>query len=210
MGSRVAAAATRAATRAATPAARRLPGPGWLTLTPAVLTLALLHGAMLSTVALAAESFMLDRFVRKINLSAYVTRTNGLAPICLPPKRVLSMNVRYGDIDGDRSEDVVFEAVTCKSKDGHPDVSGVFTYQHPDSLREFPIEDTQQVRELLSDPRSGPPRLELIDGRVTRWVTIDAQRCKSGGTPARRLVIYRWSGKALAVDRFEDQKARGC
>jgi len=155
----------------------------------------------------------LDRSIRKINLSAYVIRTEGLAPICSPPRRVLSMNIRYADLDGDNAEEAVFEAVTCKSRDGTADVKGVFSYQPPDSVRELPIEASAESDRKLFAGGTGPIRLEMIDGRVVRWSALDAGRCPSGeaAPQGRRTAVYRWSGKAFVVDRVDETKpARGC
>jgi hypothetical protein len=155
----------------------------------------------------------LDRTIRSINLSAYVTRTYGLAPICTPPRRVQSMNIRYADLDGDNAEEAVLEAVTCKSTDGSPDVSGVFSYQAPDSVRELPIEASAESDRTLFKGGAGRVHLEMVGGRVVRWSALDAGRCPSGepAPQGRRTAVYRWSGKAFVVDRVDDTKpARGC
>ena len=49
----------------------------------------------------ASSTQGLDRTIRKISLSHHVMRIRGLAAICVQSKRVLSMNVRYADLDGD-------------------------------------------------------------------------------------------------------------
>jgi len=153
----------------------------------------------------------LDRSIRKINLSAYVTRIHGLEPICVQSKRVLSMNIRYADLDGDNVEDAVMEAVTCRSTDGTPDVIGVLAYQHPDSVREIPSEHSKPSDHPVYANRVGPVRLELIDSRLVRWFAVAAEACSSGKprAPGRRLIVYRWSGTMFVVDRIMEVPSPG-
>jgi hypothetical protein len=153
----------------------------------------------------------LDRSIRKISLSQYVTRTHNLAPICVQSKRVLFMNVRYADLDGDNAEEAVMEAVTCRSADGTPDVTGVLSYQHPDSVRELPTEHSKPGDDPIFAGRIGPIRLELIDGRLVRWFALDAGTCPSGKPrpPGRRSIVYRWSGTLFVVDRVNDTRPSG-
>lgn len=194
-------------------AARSLCWPALLLL-PGVLGLAVLQPAPAAAAGLGIQSAPtrpgLDRSIRKINLSAYVTRRLGLAPICVPPKRVTGMNIRYGDLDGDNAEEAVMEAVTCKSPDGLADVIGVFTYEHPDSLRELRTEHATVSDDPVFKGLVGPLRLELIDGRLVRWFAIEGEPCGAGTTRARgrRAIVYRWSGDAFVVDRLEERAPR--
>ncbi|MBC7779974.1 MAG: hypothetical protein H7125_07690, partial [Proteobacteria bacterium] len=155
----------------------------------------------------------LDRSIRKIHLAGYVIRTRGLDKICSPPKRIASMNIRYADLDGDNAEEAIVEAVTCRSTDGNADVLGVFAYQPPDSVRELPFDAATPASKAIFDGQLGPVRLELIDGRLVRWFALDAGRCASGDPKAagKRSILYRWTGKAFAVDRVEDSRpTRAC
>jgi hypothetical protein len=154
----------------------------------------------------------LDRSIRKISLSHHVIRIRGLAAICPQMKRVLSMNVRYADLDGDNAEDAVVEAVTCQSVDGSPDLVGVYKYQHPDSVRELPTEHAVRSSDPVFAGASGPLRLELLDGRLVRWFAIDGPRCAGGRLPApgRRSILYRWNGSSFVVDRIQEVAPGAC
>jgi hypothetical protein len=160
----------------------------------------------------AAQGQRLDRSIRRISLSHHVIRIRGLAPICPQMKRVLSMNVRYADLDGDNAEDAVVEAVTCQSADGSPDLVGVYKYQLPDSVRELPTEHAVRSSDPVFTGAIGPLRLELIDGRLVRWFAIEGPRCAGGktATPGRRSIIYRWGGAGFVVDRIQDSPAGAC
>jgi hypothetical protein len=154
----------------------------------------------------------LDRSIRKISLSHHVIRIRGLAGICPQTKRVLSMNVRYADLDDDNAEEAVVEAVTCQSVDGHADLIGVYKYQHPDSVRELPTEHAVRSADPVFAGVTGPLRLELIDGRLVRWFAIEGARCSEGrlAAPGRRSIIYRWSGSGFVVDRIQDAPPGRC
>lgn len=154
----------------------------------------------------ARSSQRLDRSIRRISLSHHVIRIRGLAAICPQMKRVLSMNVRYADLDGDNAEDAVVEAVTCQSTDGSADLVGVYTYQHPDSVRELPAEHAVRSGDPVFAGAVGPLRLELIDGRLVRWFALEGPRCASGrqAAPGRRSLFYRWAGTGFVVERTQE------
>jgi len=158
------------------------------------------------------SSQRLDRSIRRISLSHHVIRIRGLAAICPQMKRVLSMNVRYADLDGDHVEDAVVEAVTCQSPDGSADLVGVYTYQHPDSVRELPTEHAMRSADPVFSGITGPLRLELIDGRLVRWFATEGPRCATGrqAAPGRRTLFYRWAGGRFVVERIQETAPGRC
>jgi hypothetical protein len=160
----------------------------------------------------APQGQRLDRSIRRISLSHHVIRIRGLAPICPLMKRVLSMNVRYADLDGDNAEEAVVEAVTCQSKDGSADLVGVYKYEVPDSVRELPTEQAVRSSDPVFAGMTGPLRLELIDGRLVRWFAITGSPCASGRprTPGRRSIVYRWAGERFVVDRIDETAPGNC
>ncbi|MFO0522719.1 MAG: hypothetical protein ACK515_20220 [bacterium] len=192
------------------------PRPWWLALVlvsvlalPAAVPAA---GAVGIGIERSAQGQRLDRSIRRISLSHHVIRIRGLAPICPQMKRVLSMNVRYADLDGDNAEEAVVEAVTCQSKDGSADLVGVYKYQLPDSVRELPTEHAVRSADPVFAGAIGPLRLELIDGRLVRWFAIEGPRCPGGkaSTPGRRSIVYRWGGSGFVVDRIQETAAGTC
>ncbi len=160
----------------------------------------------------AAQGQRLDRSIRRISLAHHVVRIRGLAPICPLMKRVLSMNVRYADLDGDNAEEAVVEAVTCQSTDGSADLVGVYKYERPDSVRELATEHAVRSSEPVFSGATGPLRLELIDGRLVRWFAVAGAACPSGKAraPGRRTLVYRWGGERFVVDRIEEVPPGGC
>ena len=154
----------------------------------------------------------LDRSIRKISLSHHVIRVRGLAPICPPANRVLSMNVRYADLDGDNAEEAVVEAVTCQSTDGTPDFIGVYAFERPDSLRELRTEHGVRSSDPVFAGMTGPLRLELINGRLVRWFAVSGAACPPGKArnPGRRSIVYRWAGERFVVDRIEETPPGNC
>lgn len=169
-------------------------------------------GAAVAGIERSAQGQRLDRSIRKISLSHHVIRIRGLAPICPQMKRVLSMNVRYADLDGDNAEEAVVEAVTCQSTDGSADLVGVYKYQLPDSVRELPTEHAVRSADPVFAGAIGPLRLELIDGRLVRWFAVEGPRCTGGriAAPGRRSIVYRWGGSGFVVDRIQDTPPGAC
>ena len=160
----------------------------------------------------SAQGQRIDRSIRRISLSHHVMRIRGLAPICPLMKRVLSMNVRYADLDGDNAEEAVVEAVTCQSTDGSADLVGVYKYEPPDSVRELPTDHGVRSSDPVFAGAVGPLRLELMDGRLVRWFAIEGPRCTGGkvSAPGRRSIVYRWGGSGFVVDRIQDTPPGAC
>ena len=160
----------------------------------------------------APQGQRLDRSIRRISLSHHVMRIRGLAPICPLMKRVLSMNIRYADLDGDNAEEAVVEAVTCQSKDGSADLVGVYKYEVPDSVRELPTEHAVRSSDPVFAGMTGPLRLELIDGRLVRWFAVAGAPCPSGKprSTGRRSLVYRWAGERFVVDRVDETPPGNC
>jgi hypothetical protein len=160
----------------------------------------------------ASSTQGLDRTIRRISLSHHVMRIRGLAAICVQSKRVLSMNVRYADLDGDNAEEAVVEATTCQSTDGTADLIGVYKYQHPDSVRELSTEHAVRSNDPVFNGMTGPLRLELINGRLVRWFAVAGAPCPSGKARSngRRSLVYRWAGERFVVDRVDETPPGSC
>jgi len=160
----------------------------------------------------ASSSQGLDRTIRKISLSHHVMRIRGLAAICVQSRRVLSMNVRYADLDGDNAEEAVVEATTCQSTDGTADLIGVYKYQHPDSVRELSTEHAVRSNDPVFNGMTGPLRLELINGRLVRWFAVAGAPCPSGKVRnnGRRSLVYRWAGERFVVERVDEMPPGSC
>jgi hypothetical protein len=125
------------------------------------------------------------------------------------PPRISSVDIQYGDLDGDGQDEAVYQGFTCMSGTAGVDFFGVLKLQPGGKLVGLPIEAERKEFKGRSDIYKGVRghlRLEIEKGRLLEVFPVYANEgecnaCSSGG---ERDFVYRWDGHQFTLDDIID------
>ena len=116
---------------------------------------------------------------------------------------IRSVEIQYGDVDGDRQDEALFQGFTCMSGTAGVDYSGIVKLQPSGKLVGLPIAavpDTFRGRKSFEGLR-GHIRLGIENGRFVETYPVykgdECEACSSGG---QRKFVFRWNGHGFVLD----------
>jgi hypothetical protein len=116
---------------------------------------------------------------------------------------IRSVDIQYGDLDGDGQEEALFQGYTCMAGSSGIDYSGIVKLQPDGKLVGLPITpppDTFNGRKPLEGLR-GHMRLAIEDGRFVEVFPVykgnECEACSEGG---QRKFVFRWNGQQFVLD----------
>jgi hypothetical protein len=120
---------------------------------------------------------------------------------------IRSVDIQYGDVDGDGQDEALYQGFTCMSGSAGVDYSGIVKLQLNGKLVGLPIAqilDTFKGRNPFEGLR-GHVRWEIEDGRFVEIYPVykgdECEACSEGG---QRKFVFRWDGHQLVLDRIVD------
>jgi hypothetical protein len=116
---------------------------------------------------------------------------------------IRSVEIQYGDVDGDGQEEALFQGYTCMAGSAGVDYSGIVKLQPGGTLVGLPIApapDTFKGRNPFEGLR-GHVRLNFENGRFVETYPVykgdECEACSSGGL---RRFVFRWNGHEFVLD----------
>ncbi len=116
---------------------------------------------------------------------------------------IRSVEIQYGDVDGDGQEEALFQGYTCMAGTSGVDYSGIVKLQPSGKLVGLPIApapDAFKGRKPFEGLR-GHVRLSIENGRFVETYPVytgdECEACSSGG---QRKFVFRWNGHEFALD----------
>ncbi len=116
---------------------------------------------------------------------------------------IRSVEIQFGDVDGDRQDEALFQGFTCMSGTAGVDYSGIVKLQPNGKLVGLPIAqipDTFKGRKPFEGLR-GHLRLDIENGRFVETYPVykgdECEACSSGG---QRKFVFRWNGHEFVLD----------
>jgi hypothetical protein len=120
---------------------------------------------------------------------------------------IRSVEIQYGDVDGDGQDEALYQGFTCMSGSAGVNYSGIVKLQLNDKLVGLPIAqipDTFKGRNPFEGLR-GHVRWEIEDGRFVEIYPVykrdECEACSEGG---QRKFVFRWDGHQLVLDSIVD------
>ena len=124
---------------------------------------------------------------------------------CPGVEKFQRLTVTFADLDGDGAEEAVVEATTCRMGNGGADIVEVLKLDQSQHLVSLKIDDSDFDQGKLYDGQSWTPRLELLDGRLTRWfVMYDKGAGSNPKKGFKRVIQFKWSGDRFVVEKVAD------
>lgn len=122
--------------------------------------------------------------------------------------RIGSLDIQYGDLDGDGQDEAVYQGFTCMAGTAGIDFYGVLKMMPDGKLIGLPIKEEGREfkgRGNLHDGIRGKLGLQIASGRLVEVYPVykedDANCCPEGG---ERRFVYRWDGHQFALDDIID------
>lgn len=116
---------------------------------------------------------------------------------------IRSVEIQYGDMDGDGQEEALFQGYTCMAGTAGVDYSGIVKLQSDGRLVGLPIAaapNTFKGRKSFDGLR-GHVRLGIESGHFVETYPVykegECEACSSGGL---RKFVFRWNGHAFVLD----------
>lgn len=120
---------------------------------------------------------------------------------------IRSVDIQYGDVDGDGQEEALFQGYTCMAGTSGVDYSGIVKLQANGKLVGLPIApapDTFKGRKPFEGLR-GHVRLDIEDGRfVEIYPVYKADECEACSEGGQRKFVFRWGGHQFILDDIMD------
>ena len=120
---------------------------------------------------------------------------------------IRSVDIQYGDVDGDGQEEALFQRYTCMAGTSGVDYSGIVKLQANGKLVGLPIApapDTFKGRKPFEGLR-GHVRLDIEDGRfVEIYPVYKADECEACSEGGQRKFVFRWGGHQFILDDIMD------
>ena len=120
---------------------------------------------------------------------------------------IRSVEIQYGDVDGDGQDEAIYQGFTCMSGSGGVDYLGVVKLQPNGKLADLPIAkipETFKGRDPFEGLR-GHIRLDIEDGRlVERYPVYKGGECEACSEGGERKFVFRWDGHQLVLDNIVD------
>jgi hypothetical protein len=120
---------------------------------------------------------------------------------------IRSVDIQYGDVDGDGQEEALFQGYTCMAGSSGVDYSGIVKLQPDGKLVGLPIAqipDTFKGRDPFDGLR-GHLRMDIEDGRfVERYPVYKANECEACSSGGERKLVFRWDGHQFVLDDIID------
>jgi hypothetical protein len=143
--------------------------------------------------------------VRDFDFQSYLIKRNGLTNEgCgseeLPIKNI---QVAYADLIGDGNEEALVEATTCAMGNGGADIVEVFKLDTKGSPVSLKIDDSKLPAEDLYKGQFRTPRLEVSNGKLTRWF-IQRTTGEPPFKETKRVITYQWTGEKFIIDKVQD------
>ena len=120
---------------------------------------------------------------------------------------IRSVEIQYGDLDGDGQEEAIYQGFTCMSGSGGVDYLGVVKLQPNGKLTDLPIAkipDSFKGRDPFEGLR-GHIRLGIEGGHLVEQYPVykgdECEACSEGG---ERKFVFRWDGHQLVLDNIVD------
>ena len=120
---------------------------------------------------------------------------------------IRSVEVQYGDLDGDGQEEALFQGFTCMSGSAGVDYAGIVKLQPNGKFVSLPIAkipDTFKGRNPF-EGLSGHVRWDIENGRFVEIYPVykgdECEACSEGG---ERKFVFCWDGNQFALDNIVD------
>ncbi len=119
---------------------------------------------------------------------------------------IRSLDIQYGDVDGDGQDEALFQGYTCMAGTGI-DYSGILKLQPNGKLVGLPITQipgTFKGRKPFEGLR-GHVRWDIENGRFIEIYPVykgdECEACAEGG---QRKFVFRWDGHQFVLDNIVD------
>jgi len=120
---------------------------------------------------------------------------------------IRSVEIKYGDVDGDGQDEALFQGFTCMSGSAGIDYAGIVKLQPNGKLVELPIAKIPEDfkgRNPFEGLR-GHGRWEVKDGGFVEIYPVykggECEACSEGG---ERKFVFHWDGHQLVFDNIVD------
>lgn len=148
-----------------------------------------------------------DSAIRKIDFEQFLIRRDRLdtQSECQPERPIKRIDVQYGRLLPGTAEQAVVEATTCMMGNGGADIVEVFALDSAGKPITLPIDNSGYAGRELFEGQSWTPRLEILDGKLTRWfVMYDKGGSTNKNAGVKREIVYKWSGRSFVIDHVKD------
>jgi hypothetical protein len=120
---------------------------------------------------------------------------------------IRSVEIQYGDVDGDGQDEALYQGFTCVSGSAGVDYAGIVKLQPNGKLVELPIAKIPEDfkgRNPFEGLR-GHVRWELKDGRfVEIYPVYKGDECEARSEGGERKFVFRWDGHRFVLDDIID------
>lgn len=124
---------------------------------------------------------------------------------CPGVEKIQRLTVNFADLDGDGAEEAVVEATTCRMGNGGADIVEVLKIDQSRHLVSLKIDDSNFAQGMLYEGQSWTPRLEILNGRLTRWfVMYDRGAGSNPKKGFKRVIHFKWSGDRFVIEKVAD------
>jgi hypothetical protein len=120
---------------------------------------------------------------------------------------IRSVEIQYGDLDGDGQDEALFQGYTCMAGTSGVDYAGIVKLQPDEKLVALPIAKIPETFKGRApfDGLRGHVRWDIQDRRFTETYSVykgdECEACAEGG---ERKFVFRWDGHQFVLDDIID------